>query len=195
MRIGQMVWGGASMAVILLAGGCVTASVDPTPTSSGMPIVETDGGRITSPRFGWSAVVPAGWQYRRATEDWPLGTNPAAGARYTDNIEHESGFPVFDVSTRLLGADQSPEDFLEELDRFGESLGCEVEAEEEGTVDGEVARVQRQSCAAGTEAVWEVIAFDGDRVYAIYWLSRATEADADEPLFRETLASFRFAAD
>jgi hypothetical protein len=41
--------------------------------------------------------------------------------------------------------------------------------------------------------VWEVIAFDGDRVYAIYWLSRIDEADADEQLFREMLATFRFA--
>jgi hypothetical protein len=199
MRIDRVVRGAISIAAILLSGGCAAASVNPTPTHlasqavSEAPTLETDGGRLTSPRFGWSVVVPAGWLYRQATEDWPPGTNPAPGARYTDNIEHASGFPTLDVSTRLLSAGQSPGDFLEELDRFNQSIGCEVEADEEGTVDGEVARVQRQSCAAGTETVWEVIAFDGDRVYAIYWLSRVTEVEADEALFRETLGSFRFA--
>ena len=68
-----------------------------------------------------------------------------------------------------------------------------MQAEEEATVDGQPARLQRQSCALGTETVGEVIVFDGAWVYAIYWLSRTDEADAEEPLFRETLETFRFA--
>ena len=82
---------------------------------------------------------------------------------------------------------------MAEMDRFSESLGCEVQAEEDVTVDGQAARLQRQSCAGGMETVWEVIAFDGERVYAIYWLSLVEEADTDEPLFSETLETFRFA--
>jgi hypothetical protein len=190
----------AAIVTVLVAAGCAAGSTPPSPSlaptspaASDASGALTDGGRVTSPRFGWSAVVPAGWRIRAATEDWPPGTNPAAAAPYTDNFEHQSGFPVLDVSTQELPADRSQADFLAELDRFSASLGCEVETEDEATVDGEQARLQRQTCAAGTETVWEVIAFDGDRVYAIYWLSRIDEADADEQLFREMLATFRFA--
>ena len=188
------------LVTVLLAAGCATAAPTSSPSSTpasplatASPAVETDGGRVTSPRFGWSAVVPAGWRFRHATEDWPPRSNPLPGAPYTDNLQHDSGFPVFDVSTQLLPADQSQDDFMAEMDRFSESLGCEVQAEEDVTVDGQAARLQRQSCAGGMETVWEVIAFDGERVYAIYWLSLVEQADTDEPLFRETLETFRFA--
>jgi hypothetical protein len=200
MPIARVVRAAWVLAMVLLAAGCATASLTPSPTetpasplATASPAVETDGGRVTSPRFGWSAVVPAGWRFRQATEDWPPRTNPLPGARYTDNLEHDSGFPVFDVSTQVLPAGQSREDFLADLDRFGEALGCDVETEEETTVDGQAARLQRQSCAGGMETVWEVIVFDGDRVYAMYWLSLVDDADTDEPLFRETLETFRFA--
>jgi len=35
---------------------------------------------------------------------------------------------------------------------------------------------------------------DGDRVYVIYWIGLTTAAADDEPVFRQILATFRFAA-
>lgn len=149
---------------------------------------------MTSERFGWSVELPAGWRYRPATEDWPVHTNPLPGAPYTDNFERPGeSFPAFDVSTQQLPSDQTPEEFLADLDQFNEDFGCVVEAEEEITVDGTVGRLQTQSCASGTENVWEVIVFDEDRVYAIYWVGRRDDAAADEPVFREIMETFSFA--
>ena len=94
MPIGRVARTGSVLATVLLAAGCAT--VPPTPSPSSTPAsplaigiagrAMTDGGRVTSTRFGWSAVVPAGWRYRPATEDWPARSNPLPGAPYTDNL-------------------------------------------------------------------------------------------------------------
>ena len=71
MPIGRVARTGSMLATVLLAAGCATAPPTPSPSSTpasplatASPAVETDGGRVTSPRFGWSAVVPAGWRFR-----------------------------------------------------------------------------------------------------------------------------------
>lgn len=139
--------------------------------------------------------IPAGWRYRPATEDWPAEHDyPLPGARYSDNFEPaDDGFPAIDVSTRELAAGQSREVFLAGLDAGSAGIGCTVEEETSALVDGEAARLQRQSCAGGGETVWEVIAFDSERVYAIYWIGLTSEREQDEPAFIEALSTFRFA--
>jgi hypothetical protein len=150
-------------------------------------------GTVTSERFGWSVTLPAGYIYRPATEDWPPHTYPAAGAAYTDNFEMAEGFPLIDVSTQQLPADQTPDQFLEELDDGNESIGCTVEASGDATVDGTTGRLQRQSCAQGFETAWEVTVFDGDRVYLIYYIALADDVIDDEAEFLEILSTFQFA--
>ena len=146
-------------------------------------------------RFGWSFELPAGWRYRPATEDWPAHVAPAAGAAYTDNFERPGqDFPAIDVSTQLLPADQTQKQFVAALDAATADVGCTAEATEEITVDGVVGRLQRQGCAGGFEAVWEVVAFDGERAYVIYWVGRADAAATDEPAFRRLLTTFEFPA-
>lgn len=149
---------------------------------------------MTSERFGWSLELPPGWTYTPATEDWPPHTYPAPGAAYTDNFERAAGLPAIDISTQQLPDDQTRDEFVAELDEGNAAISCLVEATEEITVDGVVGRFQRQTCAAGTENAWEVAVFDGDRVYVIYWIGAADARAEDEPVFREILESFRFAA-
>jgi hypothetical protein len=139
--------------------------------------------------------IPAGWRYRPATEDWPPHTYPQPGATYTDNFEPSGGFPAIDVSTQVLPAGQTRREFLADLDSGNADFGCTVEETEEITVDGETGRLQRQLCAGGTENIWEVTVFDGDRVYLIYWIGRASARADDEPVFRELMETFRFAAE
>ena len=150
---------------------------------------------MTSERLGWSAELPAPeWLYRPATEDWPPHTNPLPGAAYTDNFERpDEPFPVFDVSTQQLPSDQTQEEFLAGITEFSADFGCVVEAEEEITVDGAVGRLQTQTCASGMERVWEIVVFDGDQVYAIYWVGLIDDAAADEPVFRGIMDTFEFA--
>jgi hypothetical protein len=175
-----------------------SASASPSPSGPASeqpePSLELVVGRVTSDRFGWSAELPAPeWEYRPATEDWPQRTNPLPGAAYTDNFERPgTSLPAFDVNTQQLPADQAHEDFLTDLDAFNEDLGCVVESEEEIAVDGVTGRLQQQTCAQGGENAWEVVVFDGDQVYAIYWVGGFGDAAVDEPVFRGIMESFRF---
>ena len=67
---------------------------------------------------------------------------------------------------------------------------CTVEETSEVGVDGTDARLQRQTCGYNA---WEVVAFDGDRVYLIYWLERAVAwPRAIWLIFEQVLATFRF---
>jgi hypothetical protein len=148
---------------------------------------------VTSVRFGYSLELPPGWVYRPATSDWPAHTYPAAAAPYTDNWERLPGFPVIDISTQVLPPGQAPDEFVGALDEGSASVGCNVEATEEVTVDGAAGRFQRQSCASGSEIALEVLVFDGDRVYVIYWIGLTEERAEDEQAFRQILDTFRFA--
>ena len=165
-----------------------------TPTAPPTAAPTPAGGIVTSARFGYSLEIPPGWVHRPATEDWPERTYPSAGAPYTDNWERlPGGFPVIDVSTQVLPADQSQDQFMTDLDAGNTGLGCTAESTEEVTVDGAVGRFQRQLCFSGAELALEVAVFDGDRVYLIYWIGFPADRAEDEAAFRQILASFRFA--
>lgn len=133
------------------------------------------------------------WRYRAASEDWPPHTYPSPGAAYTDNFERPSeNFPAIDVSTQELPSDQTPDQFMADLDAGTADIGCEAASTEDVTVDGVVGRYQVQVCAGGFESIVEVIVFDGNRVYAIYWVGLAEDAASDEPVFRQIVSTFRF---
>jgi hypothetical protein len=185
------------MALFLAACSSGSPSASPSPGDSvATPAPDPStlpAGVVTSERFGWSMELPAGWIYRPATEDWPVHTYPAAGAAYTDNFEKPEGFPVIDVSTQRLPTDQTPDEFLTDLDAGNNRIGCTVEQTDEITVDGSVGRFQRQSCAQGSEIAWEVAVIDGDRVYLIYWIALTNAVTDDEDQFHQMLSTFQFA--
>jgi len=190
----------ATAALLALAGtACASPSVTPSQSAPVASQAETPaptppGGLVTSVLFGYSLDLPPGWVYRPATEIWPVRTYPTAGAPYTDNWERLPGpFPVIDISTQVLPADQTEELFMAALDEGNAAISCSVAATEEITVDGATGRFQRQSCAGGSEVAFEVTVFDGNRVYLIYWIGLTEQAAEDEPVFRQILATFRFA--
>jgi hypothetical protein len=143
----------------------------------------------TSERFGYSLELPGEWRYRAATENWPADVYPAAGAAYTDNFEQPpASFPTVDIVTRQLDAGETQEAFLTWLDEQNAAI-CTVEETSEVGVDGTDARLQRQTCGYNA---WEVVAFDGDRAYLMYWLGEPSRAASDWLIFEQVLATFRF---
>ncbi|HET7521252.1 MAG TPA: hypothetical protein VFK61_06915 [Candidatus Limnocylindria bacterium] len=179
-----------------MSSSSATGSQQPTTvgtTAAATPAALTADGRFTSQRLGWSMVIPAGWAIRPATADWPSeDTFPLPGAAYTDNFERPGGFPVIDISTRALNADESSEELLAGISAGSDAIGCTAESESEIVLDGEMARFQRQLCANQREVVFEVVAFHADQVWVIYWLSLAADEGTAEEDFREALWTFRF---
>lgn len=144
----------------------------------------------TSERFGYSLALPGEWRYRAATEDWPAGAYPTAGAAYVDNFEQPPGnYPTVDIATRALAPGETQDAFLEWLDEQNARF-CTVEESGTIVVDGQEGRLQRQTCGYNA---WEVAVVDGGQVYLIYWLGDPSRIDADRELFERVVGSFRFA--
>jgi hypothetical protein len=169
--------------------GSGTPSVTRSPSATAGPTGEasTEWIAYTSERFGFSLEVPAGWTYSAATQDWPAGVYPEGGAAYTDQWALPPGpLPVLDILTQPLPQGTTREEFIADLDE-GTATFCTVESTDEIVVDGSTGRLQRQTCGYNA---YEVVVFDRDRVYLLYWIGGEVE---DRALFEEIVSTFRFA--
>lgn len=133
--------------------------------------------------------LPPDWIYTPATADWPVGEYATADAPYTDQFNKPPlQFPVVDIVTQPLPDGMTEAAFLDWLDTENARF-CTVEEDGETTIDGEDARLQRQTCGYNA---WEAAVFHDGRVYLVYWLGRPALLAEERPIMEEVLASFRF---
>jgi len=177
---------------IVITTGCAAPGADPAATATSDDAQAAGEGweEYTSERFGFSLALPGEWRYRAATEDWPAGEYPTAGAAYVDNFEQPpASFPTVDIATRALASGETEAAFLEWLDEQNARF-CTVEESGTVVVDGEEGRLQRQTCGYNA---WEAVVLDREQVYLIYWLGDPSRIAADRELFEQVVGSFRFA--
>jgi hypothetical protein len=168
-----------------------SATVEPGQASSDSPMPSGGPTTFTSTRFGYSLELPAGWIYSSAaTEDWPSEVYPTSASPFSDRFAWGSSlFPGIDISTQRLADGRTAEEFLDWLDAENAKI-CTVDTTEEIMLDGAVGRLQRQTCGYNA---WEVVVFDGDRVYLIYWLGEPARMEEERAQFDRFVSTFRFA--
>ena len=134
--------------------------------------------------------IPAGWTYRPATEEWPAHSPSDPTAPFADHFAAPQGRPLIFVFRQSLPADQTEQQFTDQVD-VENSRGCESQEPEQITVAGVGARLVRRSCAGGQEAILEILLYDAGRAYEIYFVGQVLQVAEDEPLFLSLLDTFQ----
>ena len=181
--------GGAYAASDAAVASPVAASVASAAASIALP---TEWTPFTSDRFAYSIEHPAGWTETPATTDWPTTGWPAPDSDAADRFHVPGSTSAqLSVSSDVLAADEAAAGRRAEIDQES-ALVCQISGITPITVDGAEGRQNDQLCF-GRDHVIEVFVDHGDRIYLIYWFSRAAIPDTDRAIFAEALNRFTFA--
>ena len=183
------------------APGAVIAASDVTLTSpiasssaSVAPAVALpkDWTAFTSDRFAYSIEHPAGWAETPAATDWPQTGWPRPDSDAADRfVVPGSPGTQLSVSSDVLAADEVADGRLAEIDQET-ALVCQISGITAIEIDGAGGRQNEQLCF-GRDHVIEAFVGHADRIYLIYWFSRAPIPEPDRAIFAEAMDRFRFA--
>jgi hypothetical protein len=176
------------------AGADPEASSAPASIASASPSVAlpTEWTSFTSERFAYLIEHPADWTETPAVADWPATGWPAPDSDAADRFSVPgSASSQLSVSSDVLAADEVAGGRLAEIDQET-ALVCQVGGFTPVTIDGAKGRQNDQVCF-GRDHVIEVFVDRADRIYLIYWFSRAPIPDTDRAIFAEALKRMTFA--